>query len=412
MDFGRWWVYFRGYVLITVQGTGVERFINLSLTKGIRLWDIFRLPNDTVIMKVLPAGFFQLRDIARKTRCRVRIKQKYGLPFTIHQLKGRRMLVAGAVFFLAALVYLSSFVWFIEVAPQEPLQYVNPIDIQERAKEKGLYIGAAKRRLDVSLVEKHLENSIPELAWVGIQVEGTRARIKVVEKVLLSPQYQRQEPAHVVAAKDGVIKEILVMIGNPLVKAGDTVVKGQVLISGIIYPQDPSLAQGAPAPPKPQDKAQYRRARGIVRARVWYEAEEIVFLTERQEIPTGRKAMAISLVIGNREIILKRAGRQFANAMPRAEVKTLPGWRNLPAPVEIITTTYHEVEIREKSFTAAEALSIAEARALALIKSQMPASTAIVAQAVKTLPGDKEKVAVKVTVEAVEDIGVVQPFKL
>jgi len=390
----RRWIFFKGYVLITVQGSGGERFINLSLAKGVRLWDIFRLQNDTVILKVLPRDFFKLRDIARKTRCRVRIKKKYGLPFILQQLRGRRMLVAGGVFFVAALIYLSSFIWFVEVVPREPLQYVNPINIQEKAKEKGLYVGSAKKRLDISLVEKHLEKSIPELAWVGIQIEGTRAKIEVAEKVLLPPQYQRQDPANIVAAKDGVIKEMLVMIGEPLVKAGDTVMKGQVLISGINL----------------QDKNQYRRARGIVRARVWYETEEMVFLQERQEIPTGRKAMAVSLLVGNREIVLKRAGRQFVNAMPKANVKTLPGWRNPPGPVELLTITYHEVEIKEKTFAVAEALSTAEARALAQIKSQMPAGTDVVAQSVEILSQDQEKVVVRVTVETVEDIGEVQPF--
>jgi similar to stage IV sporulation protein len=379
--------------VITVIGTGVERFINLSFAKGIRLWDIFRLPNNTVVMKVLPAGFFQLRETARITRCRVRIKKKHGLPFVMHQLKGRPLLVIGAIFFLIALIYLSSFIWYIEVAPLQPLQHVSQIEIMEKAKEKGLFVGSVRRQLDLSLVEKYLERSIPELAWVGIQLEGTRARIQVAERLLPPFEYQHQELAHVVAAKDGVIKEILVMIGEPMVTVGDTVLKGQVLISGII---------------NHQGRIEHRRARGIVRARVWYEAEEIAFLTKRLEKPTGRKSIALSLLIGNQEIVLKRAGGQFANARPSAEVVSLLG-RNFPVPVELITITYHEVEISENTFTPAEALAAAEARALAHIESQMPAGVAIVNQSVNLLAQDKGRLAVKVTAEAVIDIGVLKP---
>jgi len=70
--------------------------------------------------------------------------------------------------------------------------------------------------------------------------------------------------------------------------------------------------------------------------------------------------------------VLKRAGSQFANAIPKAEVRTLPGWRNFAGPVGIITITYHEVEIREKIFTAHEVISTAKTRAVAFIKSLVP----------------------------------------
>ena len=41
-------------------------------------------------------------------------------------------------------------------------------------------------------------------------------------------------PCHIIAARDGVVRKIEVRTGIPLVKVGDTVKKGDILISGII----------------------------------------------------------------------------------------------------------------------------------------------------------------------------------
>ena len=37
-----WWLwnYLRGYVIIKVTGFSAERFINLAVLKGLRIWDI------------------------------------------------------------------------------------------------------------------------------------------------------------------------------------------------------------------------------------------------------------------------------------------------------------------------------------------------------------------------------------
>ncbi|MDF2929591.1 MAG: sporulation protein YqfD [Anaerospora sp.] len=66
--------------------------------------------------------------------------------------------------------------------------------------------------------------------------------------------------------------EIIALAGQPAVKKGDTVRKGDVLIKGIapdIAPTSPNQpAQSAPITTPPQ----LVKASGIVKARVWYES--------------------------------------------------------------------------------------------------------------------------------------------
>ena len=98
------------------------------------------------------------------------------------------------------------------------------------AQAAGLKVGAAKADIVTADITHHLLSQIPELAWVGIRLEGTRVVLEVAEReIVLQDQ---NLPGDVVAAKSGLIEQIIPLVGLPLVKEGDTVVAGQVLISG------------------------------------------------------------------------------------------------------------------------------------------------------------------------------------
>lgn len=75
-----WLKRLRGYVKIRVWGFAPQRFINLCSNKGILLWNIEK-QDDVYIMCVSLESFYRLRSIARKTKVRVVISERYGLPF-------------------------------------------------------------------------------------------------------------------------------------------------------------------------------------------------------------------------------------------------------------------------------------------------------------------------------------------
>lgn len=70
----------QGYVKIRVWGFAPQRFINLCSNKGILLWNIEK-QEDVYTMCIGLRSFYELRPIARKTKVRVVISERYGLPF-------------------------------------------------------------------------------------------------------------------------------------------------------------------------------------------------------------------------------------------------------------------------------------------------------------------------------------------
>ena len=53
----RLWHYLKGYVIIIVTGTCVERFINICTRRQIPLWDVERITPGSVSMKMSINGF-------------------------------------------------------------------------------------------------------------------------------------------------------------------------------------------------------------------------------------------------------------------------------------------------------------------------------------------------------------------
>ncbi|MDD3653943.1 MAG: sporulation protein YqfD [Desulfotomaculaceae bacterium] len=398
--------HFIGYLTILVTGKATERFINMASSRGIYLWDILRMKDDGVLLNVRLHDVKPLRHIARRTGCRYRIKSKEGLPFVVSRLKQRKALTIGAVFFLIALYSLSSFVWFIEVRGNEQL---SSEEVMKVAAESGLYRGIPRWKMEPAKVESKIMEGIPLVAWVGVYSKGTKVTIEVVERIM--PGEEDPRPSHLVAAKSGVIKEVLVINGHPLVKEETTVTPGQILISGEIPPVVEPQKPGSTEAPKIIHPSRFVHARGIVRARVWYEAYGEGKIIESGERLTGRSKKSFSIKFKSKEIILNsNLNIPFEHYQVETFVKRLPQWRNISVPVEIVTVNYLEVDEYREERSQEDARRIAEEKALQSIENKIPKGAVIQGRWLDEAVSDDSgnAVRVKAVIEAIEDIGVEQ----
>jgi similar to stage IV sporulation protein len=212
--------FFLGYCVIMVEGPRKERFINFAINEGIDLWDIIQEGDVQLWARVAVTDIGTLRHIARQSRCPFKIVAKAGLPFVLKRAEKRKGLVTGGVIFLITLYWLASHVWFIDVHSAEPLKHLSEEKILGEAYSLGLKPGASKSRLHLAKIERNLAISLPHLTFVSIEIQGTLARIEVVEKKIVDEK-DKAKPAHIIATKDGMVEEILVLLGEPKVKEGD-----------------------------------------------------------------------------------------------------------------------------------------------------------------------------------------------
>lgn len=410
------WSYLVGYVMVKVEGNNIERFINMCMKRGILLWDMRRLDQQNISVKVRLGGFWSLRHICKKVSCKLKVKGKNGLPFYISVLKKRKMLVAGGAFFSIVLYLLSSFLWTVDVQGNK----IVPKDkVILAAKRAGLANGTPKWDIEVKEIEENILNSMPEFEWVGVKIRGTKAIINVVERKV--PRVVDNRPANIIAAKSGLIYEIIVLEGEAKVMEGDLVRRGQILITGEMVnevqqpEQKDNLIAETELKNKPQTIKEYRyvHGQGMVKARVWYNEYGESEIIQSGIRDTGRKARIIYIHIGGREVILKGPrGIPFSKYRKVVYVKRIPNWRNISIPVEVISTDFYETENFQINHGPEKAKKMAINKAMEIARKKLPKEYKINKQEIsliKTL--DDNLIRVKILIETIEDIGSIQHIK-
>lgn len=396
--------YLAGIIQVKICGAMPEKFINLCAAHRIYLWDV-RHEGGYVLARLRLGDLMRVRPFARQTRSRLCIVGRAGLPFYYKRLKRRKMLVAGAILFCLLLYFLTSCVWFVDV---QGTGIIPAAAIRQVVAQAGLRPGVWKDSVSTRQVEKQLLATMPELAWAGIRLEGTRAVVEVAEKKL--PPATVKTPADLVAQKDGLITQIIVFAGTPLVKVGDTAKKGDVLIKGVVQEVAPPAPTGEAAPPPV-----YRpvRAQGIVRARVWYEGYGEVPLRRTVYWRNGNRHVSVQLRVGSWQTVLQGIVPLDQTKAYETQVieKNVQFWRNNGPPVETKIIIAHELDAQVQDVTPEDAREEARAAALRQVQERMPENADILTRNIENVPlSEPEMVRVKVRIEAIEDIG--QPVEL
>lgn len=385
------WNCLRGYVIIKIVGLYTERLINQAAFQGLYLWDVRRIEENALLAKVSVKGFLKLRPLARKTRCRIYILQKKGLYFALNRLKRRKVLLAGVFFFVAAVYLLSSVVWKVEVNVQNE---VLKNSVLKDLEQWGLKPGVFKYNLDKKYFLDKILHNYKNVSWAEIEIRGSRVIVELVERDM-PPEVEEGTPCHVVADKDGIIYEVLPLRGEALVKPGDTVSEGDVLISGRM-----SLTGG-----DGEEKELLVRAKGIVKARVWYRESVEVPLVETVKTYTGRVKRAYKIRWGSKELRFQLGDVKFSS-YEEEDLKAMPVLPPALGNVSFTPMLYKEVR-EESRFLGVEGASLEAERRLEEWLKALPEEVEIVQKRAEfTLNPEKQVVIGTLTVEVIENIGI------
>lgn len=323
--------YLTGYVEILIRGPQPEKFINLATGSGLYLWHIRRVGPGVVHAKIRVHGYLRIREMMKRSGCYVKIHRKRGWPFLSRKLTERRMFLMGALLFVGLIMYLSSLVLFVKIDGFEDNRREKLLEALERA---GLRPGMTRQELlsQKRRLEREMMLVTPEAVWLGISVKGVVAEIKAVPR---KTPAAAAGPSDLVAGADGVVTKVVTIRGVPAVREGDTVARGDLLISGIRWHQDSET--GAMVMEKVP-------AGGIVEARVWYDIEVLEPKIIWKPRLHRRQWTRYRLRWNGQWIPLVCFGKKPANNYFWVRgVKRIYRGRNLGQGVELIKDTYREV---------------------------------------------------------------------
>ncbi len=257
-----------------------------------------------------------------------------GLPGILYRNRKRFGTFAGFIIAFALLFISSGFVWDVRVEGAEGEDISETL---EQLSDAGVYVGARWSKIDKNAAEAQLLSLSDGVAWLNINRRGTVAYVTVKPKD--SFEKEKTEPlySNITANADAVIEEVNVKSGYALVKPGDAVKRGDILISGII----PGELGGG-----------FCRAEGTVRGRVseHYSVFVSESVSEKVHISEGKSDKEYK-ILGFSVNILKNSGN--SNSMcDIIEYKSdvmLFGKYKLPIEKKITTEVYYEIRTRART---------------------------------------------------------------
>lgn len=380
--------FLKGYVTIRVYGRKAERLINIAIERKIHLWNI-RRGNKYIRLNLTINGYKELWYVCRKLNIQIRLTKKRGFPFLLHKLLRRKIFAFGLVLIILTLYLLSSFIWFVEI---KGIETIDNQEFTQYLKDNNLSPGVFKIKIDSADLEQKLIVKYPEIAWVSINITGTQVLVEVVEKD--PADVSEKGPSNLIASKDGVINKILVLSGERQVEQGQTVTKGQVLVTGQMFNEESRTHMQV-------------RSFGIVEALVWYDGygeaknEETVYTaTENTHKVTYISALGRKIKVPGKQVPFEKY-----NQIEEIDVLKI-GKSKLP--IQVITVTYNEVVSKKVKYNPNQMETLARERAIEAAEAKLPKDISVEDKTITVIEKDANIVRVKVILETIEDIGQIQ----
>ena len=225
-----------GYVRVRIYGEQTERFLNLCRAREIRISDLRRESELSLTGCLQIRDFFRLAPIHRKTKVKIHILEKHGLPFFFYRSKKRKAFFLGLLLCAGLLLFLSGRLWEIDV--EGNVRNSTP-EILDFLEQKGIRHGMAKERLSCSEIAAEIRKKYPDITWVSAKLEGTRLLLTVREGIFIQTTEEKDKSAcDIMAERDGEIIKMITRSGLPRKKVGDLCKKGEILVSGILELKD------------------------------------------------------------------------------------------------------------------------------------------------------------------------------
>lgn len=377
------WKFITGYVMIRVEGLSLERFLNIAAQSGITIYDVQRV-SYTVLRAVLSARGYRIICRVVPEKYRITAEKKAGVPFGFKRISGRKALLIGLACVSVMLFAASFFVWNVRVTGIEKRE---AIALTKEMQSLGVCVGAYKGGVDIKEIETRLMVDHDEFAWVNLRFQGVVAEIEVVLAEPVPEMVDDTRPCNIVATKEALVESIMALNGRAAVGKGQTVRKGDVLISGLIW--DEGLTRLLVA------------ARGEVIGSVWYKAQAGGPMNNEARVPTGRTQTQRVIAIGA-DTAQVDAGCEFAEYDSRViDEYNVVG---LFLPVKVMTLEHSEVELKQEPANLQKLMVDLEERAFYKAQGLVPDNAEVVGHETVSEEIDGQLV-VSVYVQTRENIG-------
>ncbi len=331
------YLYVFGYVNIEVEGFFVERFINICISKRIFLWKLVRKNSTVMYAKIGVKDFKRIKNVAKKTKCKVSLESKKGLPFLLNRYK-KRKIFAITLGVIAILIFgLTRFVWNIDIYCDGDIDKQEIIKLLEK---DGIKEGVLISKINKDKVINEIRMQRDDISWVGIRLDGTNVIVNIVKSIEKPQIIASDEPCNIISDKEAIITKISVQNGTARVKEGDTIKIGDLLVEGVMEGK--------------YTGNRYVHSEADIKAKIWYTKEEEASLKQEHYIDTGKEQKRYEININKFKINFNKRLPKFKKYDTIETGKKLKLFSNFYIPIEIKTINYKEKKLEYVEYTMEE----------------------------------------------------------
>lgn len=221
--------FFEGRVYFRATEGFSELFLNTCRAKGAKLRDIF-VADDSVLASVKYSEYKRVLKGADMSGMTLEITKRSGFPALFQKYKTRLGIPAGILFAAVIIQILSGILWSVEISG---LENIKEEEFSAFLDSCGAKKGTFLVNIDCNEIELLAENLSPVIMRVTVNLIGSKLYVEVFERELPPDMTDLNIFGNIVAEKDGEVLSADILSGVSYVKAGDAVVKGDLLAGGV-----------------------------------------------------------------------------------------------------------------------------------------------------------------------------------
>lgn len=385
----------RGTVALQASGPFPERLMNLCALHRVDFWGVEWKDENTLRFTIFRRDRAQVEELGGRVDCVLEEENRAGLPFFLGRFRTRYGFLAGLAGSLLALCVLSNVVLTIQISGNETIP--NGVILGE-LNRLGIRPGVFGPGLNTADVAQEAALGLEGVAWMAINLHGTRAEV-IVREAVAAPEVAKEEGfCDILSEADGMIEKVDALEGEALVKPGDLVLRGETLISGVVSMEPPQYS-GLPV------RYYQTRARGRVYARTWRTLTARIPLQTAVKTYTGEEKTCWSLtILDHRTDFYKNSSISWStyDKIKTEHLLQLPQVGLLP--VRLTAEKLRAYEISAVSVDQDAARALLEDRLLLQLEQQIGADGEIISTQFSARE-DGEVLEVTLRAECREEIG-------
>lgn len=262
-----------------------------------------------------------------------------GLPSLIKRYRKRIGIPIGLLLAFVLIWLSGRVIWCINIKGNEN---VSDKEIIEELEKLGCGIGDTYGDIDFDILHNRFLMECKDISWIAVNMNGTHANVEVRETVR-GEESEEGGFFNIVAAENGQIEMIAEKAGKPVVERFDTVLEGELLISGAISYRQDTLSR-------------YESADGSVFARVNRSFSVKVPLNQEIKSETGEKTEKKTIRFFNFDINLFRNSRIPYKLCDKITMNSqVYLFDSLPLPLYINKTVHTEYVMKKVRLSESEA---------------------------------------------------------